>query len=161
MEGKNRQCSDTATENIEIFCDGAFDYNHSIGGWGVVIKNGCNIKRIAGYKKCEDSTQAEIIALVKALLHLTVESAMVSLHTDSKIIRLAICNSFLNKWKKSGRIRSYYEMMELLQILIVNSKNRIRVKKPSKRQRQYFRQAHRLARRGMRDGLRRCFFTSP
>ena len=131
---------------LNIFTDGAYFKNHSIGGWGYVFY--CNqheLLRDSGMKKMTGSLEMELMAALQAIRSLAKlakqrlptqpqnysSTLKITLHTDSRIILEGLFDKFTiwerNHWKvKSGKTVAYktlwQELHDLTQQYSINWK---------------------------------------
>lgn len=87
----------TSKKNIIIYTDGACIGNPGLGGWGAIIINQNNEKKISGGSELTTNNRMEMQAVVEALECIETASS-ITLYTDSKYIINGI-SSWIYKWK--------------------------------------------------------------
>ena len=85
---------------INIWTDGACSGNPGPGGWGALIKYNNSVKKISGSEKYTTNNRMEMMAVIKALKDVDVESK-INLYTDSKYVKEGITN-WIHGWKKNN-----------------------------------------------------------
>ena len=92
--------SDTASEAIEIYTDGACSGNPGPGGWGVILRWRGHEKELSGGEADTTNNRMELMAAIQALESLK-RSSSVDLHTDSTYVRDGI-TKWIHGWKRNG-----------------------------------------------------------
>lgn len=87
----------TSKKNIIVYTDGACLGNPGLGGWGAIIINQKNEKKISGGSKLTTNNRMEMLAVIEALKSIETAS-LVTLYTDSKYIINGI-SLWIDKWK--------------------------------------------------------------
>ena len=90
----------TSKKNIIIYTDGACIGNPGLGGWGAIIINQNNEKKISGGSELTTNNRMEMQAVVEALECIETASS-ITLYTDSKYIINGI-SSWIYKWKENN-----------------------------------------------------------
>ncbi len=85
---------------IEIFTDGACRGNPGPGGWGVLLRQGSQEKRLCGGESQTTNNRMELTAAIKGLEALK-QPSEVELTTDSQYVKKGI-TEWLPNWKKRG-----------------------------------------------------------
>lgn len=88
------------SEVVEIYTDGACRGNPGPGGWGAMLSCQGKVKKIHGGEIDTTNNRMELLAAIKALSALKVNSQVV-LYTDSNYVRQGI-TSWIHNWKKRG-----------------------------------------------------------
>jgi ribonuclease HI len=89
-----------ATDESEIYTDGACSGNPGPGGWGALLRHGAQERTIMGGEPSTTNNRMELMAAIAALEALT-RPCMVALYTDSGYLRGGI-TSWIENWKKNG-----------------------------------------------------------
>lgn len=92
--------SDTMTETITVYTDGACHGNPGPGGWGAVLRFGEHEKQLFGGEPGTTNNRMELTAAIMALEAITA-SHRVQLWTDSQYLRNGI-TSWIEGWKRNG-----------------------------------------------------------
>jgi ribonuclease HI len=92
--------TDTATQTIVIYTDGACHGNPGPGGWGAVLRFGGHEKQLYGGDKTTTNNRMELLAAIMALEAITAPHP-VQLWTDSQYVRQGI-TSWIAGWKRKG-----------------------------------------------------------
>lgn len=87
-----------ASEQVEIFTDGACRGNPGPGGWGVLLRYRSNEKELSGAEAATTNNRMELTAAIKALEALN-KPCNVILTTDSQYLMQGI-NEWLEGWKR-------------------------------------------------------------
>lgn len=85
---------------IELFTDGACRGNPGPGGWGVLLRQHNNEKRMYGGEPDTTNNRMELMAAIQGLESLTCKSN-VKLTSDSQYVLKGI-NEWMENWKKRG-----------------------------------------------------------
>jgi ribonuclease HI len=93
--------TDTSSNLITIYTDGACIGNPGKGGWGVVIRYPSKVREIYGGDLDTTNNRMELQAAIEALARLEVPNATVRLHTDSQYVRMGI-TEWIHGWKLKG-----------------------------------------------------------
>lgn len=91
-------------EKVIIYTDGASKNNqgdNSIGGWGVVLKHGDNIKELFGGAIDTTNNKMELQGAIEGLKALNNNDIHVEMHLDSAYVINGI-TSWIHGWKKNG-----------------------------------------------------------
>ncbi len=92
--------SDEATDNTEIFTDGACLGNPGPGGWGVLMRWRDHEKELHGGEPETTNNRMELMAAIQGLEALK-PGTPASLYTDSKYVMDGI-TEWIAGWKKNG-----------------------------------------------------------
>lgn len=92
--------TDSETDRIEIFTDGACSGNPGPGGWGAILRWREHEKELSGGENPTTNNRMELMAAIVALESLKRASA-VSLYTDSTYVRDGI-TKWIHGWKRNG-----------------------------------------------------------
>lgn len=92
--------SDTSTQIITIYTDGACHGNPGPGGWGAVLRFGEHEKQLFGGEPGTTNNRMELTAAIMALEEIAT-SHRVQLWTDSQYVRNGI-TSWITGWKRNG-----------------------------------------------------------
>ena len=91
---------------IKIYTDGACSGNPGKGGWGVLIQENDNEKKLSGSELNTTNNRMELTAVIKALEHYD-EAREIEVFTDSKYVMQGITewikNWKTNHWKTSQK----------------------------------------------------------
>ena len=87
-------------ERIKIYTDGACRGNPGRGGWGVLIINGQESKKIFGGIIETTNNEMELTAAIKGLESFNSPTDL-DLYTDSKYVMDGI-NDWIHNWKRNG-----------------------------------------------------------
>ena len=89
---------------VHIYCDGACSPNPGLGGWGAILiapdKAGYR-KELSGSEPNSTNNRMELTAALMALRALKTP-CRVELFTDSKYLRNAFQEKWLEKWQRNG-----------------------------------------------------------
>ena len=85
---------------IEIYTDGACSGNPGPGGWGVLILDGGDERRMMGGDTSTTNNRMELMAAIEALKAYPDGTAL-TLHTDSQYVKNGV-TSWVHSWKKNG-----------------------------------------------------------
>ena len=88
-------------KQVEIFTDGACSGNPGKGGWGAILRYGCNEKELSGGEAQTTNNRMELTAVIEALSALK-EPCKVRLTSDSKYVTDAITKGWVYGWQKNG-----------------------------------------------------------
>ena len=92
--------TDSETDRIEIFTDGACSGNPGPGGWGAILRWREHEKELSGGENPTTNNRMELMAAIVALESLK-RSSSVSLYTDSTYVRDGI-TKWIHGWKRNG-----------------------------------------------------------
>ncbi len=98
--GANLATSETMTERIEIWTDGACSGNPGPGGWGALLKTDGHEKELFGGKASTTNNRMELTGAIEALNALKKPSKVI-LHTDSTYVKDGL-TKWIHGWKKNG-----------------------------------------------------------
>ena len=91
---------------IKIYTDGACSGNPGKGGWGALIQENDNEKKLSGSELNTTNNRMELTAVIKALEHYD-EAREIEVFTDSKYVMQGITewikNWKTNHWKTSQK----------------------------------------------------------
>ena len=91
---------------IKIYTDGACSGNPGKGGWGALIQENDNEKKLSGSELNTTNNRMELTAVIRALEHY-VEAKEIEVFTDSKYVMQGITewikNWKTNHWKTSQK----------------------------------------------------------
>ena len=107
----------TSKKNIIIYTDGACIGNPGLGGWGAIIINQDNEKKISGGSQLTTNNRMEMQAVVEALKFIKTASS-ITLYTDSKYIINGI-SSWIYKWKKNNWTSSNKKPIKNIDLWII------------------------------------------
>ena len=104
---------------VYVYTDGACSGNPGPGGWGALLCNGSNEKKLCGGEKYTTNNRMELIAPIEALKALRF-SCKVELYTDSTYVKNGIQHWIktwkMNNWKtstkQSVKNRDLWEMLD-------------------------------------------------
>jgi ribonuclease HI len=85
---------------VEIYTDGACKGNPGVGGWGVFLKSGDQVRELFGGEAATTNNRMELTAVIRALESLR-RPCQIRLHTDSKYVQQGI-SAWIHSWKKRG-----------------------------------------------------------
>lgn len=86
---------------LELFTDGACSGNPGPGGWGCVLKQGRNLRKLSGYEPQTTNNRMELMAAIAGLEALRKPCA-VKIVTDSTYVKNAFTEGWLSRWQKSN-----------------------------------------------------------
>lgn len=95
--------TETATQTIVIYTDGACHRNPGPGGWGVVLRRGEHEDQLYGGETSTTNNRMELMAAIIALEKIAAATVKVQVWTDSQYVRNGI-TSWLAVWKRNGWI---------------------------------------------------------
>ena len=84
---------------IKIYTDGACSGNPGKGGWGALIKEKDNEKKLSGSELNTTNNRMELTAVIKALEHYD-EAREIEVFTDSKYVMQGI-TEWIKNWKNN------------------------------------------------------------
>ena len=84
---------------IKIYTDGACSGNPGKGGWGALIQENDNEKKLSGSELNTTNNRMELTAVIKALEHYD-EAREIEVFTDSKYVMQGI-TEWIKKWKNN------------------------------------------------------------
>ena len=85
--------------NIKIYTDGACSGNPGKGGWGALIQENDNEKKLSGSELNTTNNRMELTAVIKALEHYD-EAKEIEVFTDSKYVMQGI-TEWIKNWKNN------------------------------------------------------------
>lgn len=85
---------------IEIYTDGACSGNPGPGGWGVLIDDNGNPRRMSGGERETTNNRMELMATIEALNSFP-EGTELTIYTDSQYVKNGI-TSWISSWKRNG-----------------------------------------------------------
>lgn len=85
---------------IEVYTDGACSGNPGPGGWGVLILDHGDERRLMGGEPATTNNRMELMAAIEALRTFP-EGTPLTLHTDSQYVKNGV-TSWIHSWKKNG-----------------------------------------------------------
>ncbi|WP_375458769.1 ribonuclease HI [uncultured Enterovirga sp.] len=92
--------SETTTERVTVYTDGACSGNPGPGGWGALLVFGGREREISGAEPHTTNNRMELMAAISALDALS-RPCKVDLYTDSQYVRNGI-SSWIKGWKAKG-----------------------------------------------------------
>lgn len=84
---------------IKIYTDGACSGNPGKGGWGALIQENDNEKKLSGSELNTTNNRMELTAVIKALEHYN-EAKEIEIFTDSKYVMQGI-TEWIKNWKNN------------------------------------------------------------
>jgi len=90
--------SNSPTEWVDIYSDGACKGNPGIGGWGVLLRFGDHEKQLCGGELDTTNNRMELMAVIEGLKSLN-RACKVRVHTDSQYVQKGI-SEWLASWKR-------------------------------------------------------------
>ena len=84
---------------IKIYTDGACSGNPGKGGWGALIQENNNEKKLSGSELNTTNNRMELTAVIKALEHYD-EAREIEVFTDSKYVMQGI-TEWIKNWKNN------------------------------------------------------------
>ena len=84
---------------IKIYTDGACSGNPGKGGWGALIQENDNEKKLSGSELNTTNNRMELTAVIKALEHYD-EAREIEVFTDSKYVMQGI-TEWIRNWKNN------------------------------------------------------------
>ena len=84
---------------IKIYTDGACSGNPGKGGWGVLIQENDNEKKLSGSELNTTNNRMELTAVIRALEHYD-EAKEIEVFTDSKYVMHGI-TEWIKNWKSN------------------------------------------------------------
>ncbi len=84
---------------IKIYTDGACSGNPGKGGWGALIQENDNEKKLSGSELNTTNNRMELTAVIKALEHYD-ETREIEVFTDSKYVMQGI-TEWIKNWKNN------------------------------------------------------------
>ncbi len=92
---------------VEIFCDGACSGNPGVGGYGVILRSGRNVKELSGAAGETTNNRMEMTAAIRGLEALT-RPCEVVVTTDSQYLVKGM-TEWLPGWIRRGWVNSKKE----------------------------------------------------
>lgn len=86
---------------VSLYTDGACSGNPGPGGWGCVLVAGKNARSLSGYEANTTNNRMELTAVIKGLEAL-LRSSEVRVVTDSKYVKNAFTEGWLDSWQSKG-----------------------------------------------------------
>ncbi|XXF77984.1 ribonuclease HI [Myxococcaceae bacterium GXIMD 01537] len=89
---------------VHIYCDGACSPNPGLGGWGAILiapERAGYRKELSGAEPDSTNNRMELTAALMALRALK-QPCRVEVFTDSKYVRNAFQEKWLEKWQRNG-----------------------------------------------------------
>jgi ribonuclease HI len=90
----------TASQQVDVFTDGACKGNPGPGGWGALLRMGMHEKELSGGEAETTNNRMEMTAVIRALNALT-EPCNVTLHTDSRYV-IDGMTKWIDGWQRKG-----------------------------------------------------------
>ncbi len=100
MKTSKPEPSDTTSEAVVIYADGACKGNPGPGGWGAWLRSGAHEREIWGGERLTTNNRMELTAVIQALSALK-RPSLVSVFTDSEYVRQGI-TTWIHGWKQRG-----------------------------------------------------------
>ena len=85
---------------IEIYTDGACSGNPGPGGWGVLIQENGQERKLSGGERATTNNRMELMGAIEALKAFP-EGTPLTLHTDSTYVKNGV-TSWVHSWKRNG-----------------------------------------------------------
>jgi ribonuclease HI len=92
--------SNTPSNTVELFTDGACSGNPGPGGWGVILRFKGTEKEMCGGERQTTNNRMEMMAVIQGLNALT-RSCTVDVYTDSQYVQKGI-SEWMRGWKARG-----------------------------------------------------------
>jgi ribonuclease HI len=92
--------SESNTNFVEIYTDGACKGNPGPGGWGALLRSGSSEKELFGGELNTTNNRMEMMAVIQALSALK-RPCQVLLHLDSEYVRKGV-TEWMKNWKARG-----------------------------------------------------------
>ena len=92
--------TNTISDVVQIFTDGACKGNPGIGGWGALMQYNGQTRELYGGVKLTTNNRMELLAVIRALEALT-RPCKIHLHTDSTYVQKGI-SEWIHSWKKQN-----------------------------------------------------------
>lgn len=89
-----------ASEEVEMWTDGACKGNPGPGGWGALLVSGAREKELWGGEEATTNNRMELTAVIEALSALK-RPCVVTLHVDSTYVMQGM-KSWIAGWKRNG-----------------------------------------------------------
>ncbi len=100
MASTDGEATDSATDIVEIFTDGACSGNPGPGGWAALLRYRGHEKELAGGEPDTTNNRMELMGVIAALEALKRPSP-VRLVTDSAYVKNGV-NQWMPRWKANG-----------------------------------------------------------
>ena len=105
-----------------IHCDGSFNLQTGIGGYGAVIRHkGKLYEQSESYESIRSSMGAEMIGMIRTIEVYGPKSSRIQVYSDAKVIIDGI-NIHWNKWVKIGMIHELVNKDLWLQLKALNNR---------------------------------------
>ena len=88
-------------DEIVIYTDGGCHGNPGPGGWGCVVIDGENVRKLSGGEKQTTNNRMELSAAIEALQAVALEGRKIVVYSDSQYVKNGI-TSWIKNWKKNG-----------------------------------------------------------
>lgn len=95
----------SAVEPIIVYCDGACSGNQSannVGGWGVVLKYGQQVKELHGGERNTSNQRMELTACIKALEAIKAKDKPIVIYSDSAYLVNCMNERWYDRWRRNG-----------------------------------------------------------
>lgn len=89
-------------EPINLYTDGSSRGNPGPGGYGIVLKCGCNYKELSGGFSCTTNNRMELLAVIIGLEAIKRPNAQVNIYSDSSYVVRAVNEGWIQKWLVKG-----------------------------------------------------------
>lgn len=103
--------SDTPTQEVIVFTDGACSGNPGPGGWGALLQWNGKDKELTGGAPDTTNNRMEMRAVIEALKALK-RPCRVKIHSDSALIINTFNQNWINSWIKRGWKKSNKKPVE-------------------------------------------------
>ncbi|MGD9586558.1 MAG: ribonuclease HI [Brachymonas sp.] len=92
--------TETSTQHVTLYTDGACKGNPGPGGWGVWLQSGPHSKELFGGELNTTNNRMELMAVIQGLSALK-RPCHVTIYLDSQYVRQGI-TEWIHGWKKKG-----------------------------------------------------------
>lgn len=92
--------TETKSEAVDLYTDGACKGNPGPGGWGVLLRFGDHEKELFGGEPNTTNNRMELTAVIEGLRSLK-RACKVRVHTDSQYVQKGI-SEWLANWRRRG-----------------------------------------------------------
>ena len=96
-----QDASDTTSDLIEAFTDGACSGNPGPGGWGAILRWRGHEKELSGGEPETTNNRMELMAAIQVLEAIKGENRRVKIVTDSNYLRQGI-TQWIHAWRRKG-----------------------------------------------------------